>query len=95
MKLGIIPITKLFRFLSFKKKIQFTGLGGFYIKEFSYISLINLFLVIIFQFKKPTEVVKRNMLSILQSMDMLVERDGTFYYVSDSNSTLKKLDNKN
>lgn len=87
-----MPITKLFRFLSLKKKIQFTGLGGFYTKEFSYISILNFFLVIIFQFKQPTEVVKRNMLAILQSMDMLVERDGSLYYISDSN--LKKLEKK-
>ena len=52
--------------------MQFKGLGGFFFKEFFYITLKNFFLIILFISGKVTKKEIYNKLSIIKSMNMLV-----------------------
>ena len=70
-----MPVTYLFRLLSLKKKLQFSGSGGFFVKEYFYITIIDFFLVIIFMNKIITKKEIYNKLSIIKSMDMLIIDD--------------------
>jgi len=70
-------------FISFnfiKKKIKLKGSGGFYFKDYSYVTLLNFFLVILFFEKDITTVAIKNKLSIIQSMDMLIIHDGVVVF---------------
>jgi hypothetical protein len=71
-KLGSVPITFIFRLISFKTKLKFTGLGGFFFKEYYFITLYSFFLVIIFFNKNINKHIIKNYLSIIKSMDMLI-----------------------
>lgn len=73
IKLGNIPATYLFNLVSLQTKIQYSGLGGFFVKEFYYITLYDFFLIIIFLHNVITKEEIKNKLSILKSMDMLIE----------------------
>ena len=75
IRLGNMPVTYLFRLLSLKKKLQFSGSGGFFVKEYFYITIIDFFLVIIFMNKIITKKEIYNKLSIIKSMDMLIIDD--------------------
>lgn len=72
IKINSIPITFLFRIISSKMKMKFTGLGGFFFKEFYFITLKNFFLVILFIVGFITKKDTYNKLSIVKSMNMLV-----------------------
>ncbi len=73
IRIGCVPITKMFRFISFKKTLQFSGLGGFFTKDYSYVRLKDFFLVLLFYFSEINSFEVRNKLSILKSMDMFIE----------------------
>lgn len=72
IKLGRIPVTHIFRIIAKKIKKQVAGLGGFFIKEYFCITLLNFFLVILFLNKIITKNEIFNKLSIIKSMDMLI-----------------------
>lgn len=75
LKISKMPVTFLYRLVSLKKKMQFTGLGGFFFKEISYITLKNFFLVILFINSTITKEEIYNKLSIVKSMDMAIIDD--------------------
>lgn len=75
LKISKLPVTFLYRLISLKKKMQFTGLGGFFFKEISYITLKNFFLVILFINNKITKEEILNKLAIIKSMDMAIIDD--------------------
>ncbi len=72
VKIGTVPITYLFRLTSLQIKKQLTGLGGFFFKEFYYITLKNFFLIILFVNGEITKKEILNKLSIIKSMNMLL-----------------------
>ena len=73
IKLGIMPITYAYRIISLKLKKKYYGAGGFFFKEISYIKLLDFFLLFLFYNKKITNKEVKNKLSILQSMNIMVE----------------------
>jgi len=72
ISLGLLTITNIFRLISLKKKFKLKGSGGFYFKEYYYISLLNFYLVIIFFKNIITDAEILNKLGIMQSMNMLI-----------------------
>ena len=72
LKIGNVPVTYLYRLISLQIKKQFTGLGGFFFKEFFYITLKNFFLIILFIYGEITKKEIYNKLSIIKSMNMLI-----------------------
>lgn len=72
LKLGNVPVTYIFNLIASKKVLQFAGLGGFFMKEYYYITLYKFFLVIIFFNKNLSRSEIKNKLSIVKSMDMLI-----------------------
>jgi len=67
-----MPITYLFRLISFKNKKKCKGLGGFFFKEFFFIKVYDFFLVILFFNKKITEKEIKEKLSIIKSMNIIL-----------------------
>lgn len=72
IKLGDVPITYIYRLVSLQIKKQLTGSGGFFIKEYFYITLKNFFLVILFMYGEIDKKDVFNKLAIIQSMNMLI-----------------------
>jgi hypothetical protein len=72
ISLGSITTSYIFRIISLKQKIKLKGSGGFYFKEYAYITLHNFFLVIIFMHGYINIAYIKNKLAIIQSMDMLI-----------------------
>lgn len=73
IKLGKMPVTYLYRLITFKNKKKCYGSGGFFFKEFSFIKAIDFFLVILFYNNKITAKEIKNKLSILKSMAILID----------------------
>ena len=73
IKLGEMPITYAYRIISLKTKKKYYGSGGFFFKEISYIKLLDFFLLFYFYNIKISEKEVKNKLSILKSMDIMVE----------------------
>lgn len=72
IKIANMPITYLFRLISFKNKKKCKGLGGFFFKEFFFIKVYDFFLVILFFNKKITEKEIKEKLSIIKSMNIIL-----------------------
>ena len=72
LKISNVPVTYLYRLVSLQTKKQLTGAGGFFFKDFFYITLKNFFLIILFIHGKITKKEIYNKLAIIKSMNMLI-----------------------
>ena len=81
IRVNNISGTFLYRLLSLKTKLQFTGLGGFFFREIYYITLKNFFLGILYISGFITKKEIYNKLSIIKSMNMLIldERNQSYF----------------
>lgn len=75
LKIANVPVTYLYRLISLQTKKQLTGAGGFFFKEFFYITLQNFFLIILLIYGKITKKEIYNKLAIIKSMNILILDD--------------------